>query len=178
MLSDIEAERDVGDFQGYMLKESYWRHVPIEVPTAESVTDFLRGQIRAQVDSPRRTYYLAVRHRVSGDFIGEASLRLWDAVSGDCGWGVDDPWRGQGFATEIGAAMLQLGFARHGLHRLCAFCHVGNEASRRVMTKLGMQSEGIAREHLRVRGAWWSSWAFSILSTDPQPARIAVDLAT
>ena len=63
-------------------------------------------------------------------------------------------------------AILHLAFEKLGLHRIYAQCRVENQASRRIMTKLGMREEGILRENVLARGSWWSSMQCSILSTD------------
>lgn len=162
-------ERDAAEFKAFMLHESYWGENPIEPPTDKWVADWLKRQVEAQAQHPRWTYFFAVRHRETGKLVGDAILRRWDEVSGDIGWSVDAPFRNQGFATEIGAAMLRMGMDTLGLHRVCGMCRVGNEASRRVMVKLGMQMEGTLREHVHARGVWWSSWLYSILSTEARP---------
>jgi RimJ/RimL family protein N-acetyltransferase len=41
-----------------------------------------------------------------------------------------------------------------------------NHASRRIMAKIGMREEGIWRDNLFVRGAWWSTVQCAILATD------------
>ena len=46
---------------------------------------------------------------------------------------------GRGLATEAGRALLRLGFAGLGLTRIVATVEVGNEASVRVMDKLGLR---------------------------------------
>ena len=72
---------------------------------------------------------------------------------------------GRGLGTEIGHAMLQLGFSL-GLHRLYARCRVQNIASLRIMAKLGMSEEGTLRENVNARSEWWSSAQWSVLRTD------------
>lgn len=100
----------------------------------------------------------------SANSIGDCSLRVWDGVSCDIGWSVHETFRNRGYATEMGAALRQMAFQTLGLHRVCALCRVGNEASRRVMVKLGMEREGTLREHVQARGVWWSSWLYSSLA--------------
>ena len=47
--------------------------------------------------------------------------------------------RGQGFATEIGAAGLQFGFDVLGFREVFAYTEAHNEASRAVMERLDMK---------------------------------------
>jgi ribosomal-protein-alanine N-acetyltransferase len=44
-----------------------------------------------------------------------------------------------------------------------ARCEVNNIASARVMEKVGMQLEGILRQHLFVKGRYWDLKIYSIL---------------
>ena len=60
--------------------------------------------------------------------------------------------------------MLELAFGTLRLHRVYAQCREENHASRQIMTKLGMREEGILRENVLARGAWWSSIQCSLLA--------------
>ena len=100
--------------------------------------------------------------------MGDAGLYVRSIRSrqGEIGWGVISSHAGQGLATEIGQALLRLAFDTLGLHRVFAQCRIENQASRRIMVKLGMREEGVLRENVFVRGEWWSSVQSSILSTE------------
>jgi [ribosomal protein S5]-alanine N-acetyltransferase len=68
---------------------------------------------------------------------------------------------GHGLATEMAAAVLEVGFERLGLEDVVAFTLTTNRASRRVMEKVGMHYEGnITRADLphvlfRITAAQW-----------------------
>jgi [ribosomal protein S5]-alanine N-acetyltransferase len=80
--------------------------------------------------------------------------------------GVISSHAGRGLGTEIGQALLRLAFDTVRLHRVFAQCRVENQASRRIMVKLGMREEGVLRENVLARGEWWSSVQSSILSSE------------
>ena len=65
-----------------------------------------------------------------------AELGYWIAV---------DRWN-KGFATEASEALVHFGFNTIGLHRIESTHFVCNPASGKVMQKLGMHQEGIARD--------------------------------
>jgi [ribosomal protein S5]-alanine N-acetyltransferase len=85
-----------------------------------------------------------VLERASGLVLGDCGLVLF----GFRGPGVELACRlrkgvwGQGYATEAGRAWIEHGFDRLGLERIVAAAHPENEASRRVLEKLGMRSAG------------------------------------
>ncbi len=159
---------DAEDFKAYTAADSHWRHLPVEPPTSESL-GLLFEQISAlQYDAFRTGYELVATDRQSGAFLGEASLYLHPPYpTGSIGWGVVEAHAGHGIATEMSGALLRFAFATLELHRVQAMCRVENLASRRIMAKLGLREEGIFREHLFVRGEWWSSVQAAILASDP-----------
>ena len=157
---------DAYAFRDYMTDEAYWRNLPIDPPSLSSVRAFLERCVRDRGEEPRKAWFLAAVEIASGRIVGEGILHVrsqrWG--QGEVGWGVDVARTGEGLATEIGAAMLRLGFESVGLHRVVARARVGHAASRRVMHKLGMREEGVLREDVCGRGEWWSSLLCAVLS--------------
>ena len=176
MIEQIETERlrirDVhasdGDaFYRYMKHEDYWRNLPMQPPTLESVHLLVERCLREQAGNPRTNYFLAAVSKETGEVVGEAILRIVSLLHGqaEIGWGVDGQYTSLGLGTEIGRAMLSFGFGLD-LHRLYAQCRVENTPSLRIMAKLAMTEEGILRENVKARGQWWSSSQRSILRTE------------
>jgi [ribosomal protein S5]-alanine N-acetyltransferase len=62
----------------------------------------------------------------------------------EVGWTVASPRWGEGFATELGAASVEVAFESLGLPDVVAFTLPDNLASRRVMEKLGFAYEKTA----------------------------------
>jgi ribosomal-protein-alanine N-acetyltransferase len=60
---------------------------------------------------------------------------------------------GHGFAQEAMAAIMGYAFGTLGLQRLTARIHAKNEASRRLLTRLGFEYEGTLRGHVVRDGA-------------------------
>jgi RimJ/RimL family protein N-acetyltransferase len=59
--------------------------------------------------------------------------------------------------------MIEFGFNGLGLHRIWAECVAENQASARVLEKLGMQREGRLREKRWMKGRWWDTLIYAIL---------------
>jgi [ribosomal protein S5]-alanine N-acetyltransferase len=167
LIRDVVAS-DASCFLRYMQEEHYLRHVPVEPPTAGSIDALVNRCIENQSQNTRTDYFMAVVHKLSGEVIGEAILHIrsqrWR--QGEIGWAVDAKYTDQGIATEIGQALLRFAFLTLDLHRVFAQCRVENQASRRIMVKLGMREEGVLRENVFARGEWWSSAQTSILSSE------------
>ncbi|HTL38319.1 MAG TPA: GNAT family protein [Kofleriaceae bacterium] len=94
---------------------------------------------------------LAITKRATpNELLGTVSLRRYarDRRAELGYWLGMDAW-GQGYATEAADALVDLGFSRLGLSRIYAQVLDGNDASCRVLEKLGMLSEGVRRAHVR-----------------------------
>jgi RimJ/RimL family protein N-acetyltransferase len=81
------------------------------------------------------------REQASREVIAQVGLNATD-VEGESvvevGWSVDPERWGEGFAGEAAGASIEWGFELAGLARIVSFTMVENEASQRVMQKLGM----------------------------------------
>lgn len=88
--------------------------------------------------------------------MNKAELGYWIAV---------DFW-GRGFATEAAAALTAYGFGRLNLHRIAACHFVGNDASKRVITKLGMAYEGTHRQCIMKDGAYLDDVVYAVLRSE------------
>ena len=63
------------------------------------------------------------------------------------GWQIDKPYWNRGYMTEAARAVFEYLFCEIGFHRIYSGHDTRNPASGKVMQKLGMTPEGIARQH-------------------------------
>jgi [ribosomal protein S5]-alanine N-acetyltransferase len=82
------------------------------------------------------------------------------------GYMIDPKRHRQGIATEAVSALLGFCFGELGLHRVEAFIHPDNAASRALVEKLGFRCEGVLREHLRVSGEWRDEMLYALLESE------------
>ncbi|QRN41846.1 MAG: GNAT family N-acetyltransferase [Neisseriaceae bacterium] len=73
-----------------------------------------------------------------------------------------DYWQ-QGYMTEAIIAIQKYGFKKLRLHRIEAFIFPDNLASRKLLEKVGLQSEGILRDYFFEKGRFIDGEIFSIL---------------
>jgi ribosomal-protein-alanine N-acetyltransferase len=85
------------------------------------------------------------------------------------GYLINPAYQRRGLATEAVSAMLDFCFGEMGLHRVQAFIHPDNSASRRLAEALGFGSEGLLRDNLRVGDEWRDDMLYSRLKTDRRP---------
>lgn len=84
--------------------------------------------------------------RADGTPVGMSGLLKREELPfADLGYAFLPAHAGQGYATEAGAAALDYGFRCKGLPRILAIVRPGNEASMRVLGKLGMDERGVVQ---------------------------------
>jgi ribosomal-protein-alanine N-acetyltransferase len=80
-------------------------------------------------------------------------------------WLGEEYW-GRGYATEAGRAALDWVFDAYVVERVQAHCVTDNIASARVMQKLGMRFEGVARSAVRRQDQVWDVAWYAVLRSD------------
>jgi ribosomal-protein-alanine N-acetyltransferase len=79
----------------------------------------------------------AVISKEDQKLIGCAGLRSYEGIA-ELVYLIDEPYWGQGLATEIAVGCLNFGFEKHNFEKIIAFARPENTASRKVMEKIGM----------------------------------------
>jgi RimJ/RimL family protein N-acetyltransferase len=110
----------------------------------------------------------AIVVRDTGEYAGDVAFH-WVSVqhrTGEVGFVIDPAHQGQGYATEAARAMLDWGFGSFGLHRIIGRTEARNEASARVLERLGMRREALLVENEWVKGEWQSELVYAILDRE------------
>ena len=135
---------------------------------------------RATFEEPDRLATTLIVER-EGQLIGDLMLRIEDAwaqaevadqargVQAELGWVLDPVHTGQGYGTEAVRELLRLCFDELGVRRVVATCFSDNEASWRLMERLGMRREQHAvRESLHRTGEWLDVYGYALLADEWQ----------
>jgi RimJ/RimL family protein N-acetyltransferase len=80
-------------------------------------------------------------------------------------WLAPDEWS-NGYATAAGRLLADHAFDELGLHRLTASTFVTNDASRRVLDRLGFTEEGVDRSAAFVDGEWVDEVRYGLLAEE------------
>jgi len=94
---------------------------------------------------------------VDGYLSGEiniSSVHRGPFQSAYVGYWIDRAQAGNGYMPEALVLILRFAFEQLGLHRLQVAIIPRNVASRRVVDKLGLRSEGLAERYLEINGVW------------------------
>lgn len=96
----------------------------------------------------------------SGDLyrkmIGTCGFTRFDLPnnSAEIGYVINPDFHNRGIATEAVRRVMRFGFEELCLHRIEARYIIGNDASRRVMEKVGMTYEGTHRGFMLIKGVY------------------------
>jgi ribosomal-protein-alanine N-acetyltransferase len=94
------------------------------------------------------------------------NVRRGVTQSAAVGYWIGERYARQGYMYAALKAMLPFVFGILGLHRLEAACIPENEASRRLLLKVGFREEGRARRYLQINGEWRDHILFALLEDD------------
>lgn len=88
-------------------------------------------------------------------------------VQAELGWVLDPDHQGHGLATEAVSAAIDLCIGDLGLRRVTAGCFADNEASWRLMERVGMRREvHTVSESLHRSGRWLDGLEYAILADE------------
>jgi [ribosomal protein S5]-alanine N-acetyltransferase len=129
---------DSGDLNCFMTQARYQRHIAHKLKDQDAVTDFVRRQVAVQNDAHRRVFHLAAEERLSTEVVGDGFLISHKDRALEIGWGLHPALWSMGFGTEIGAALLAVGFET--LYAQTIWCKImsANAASKKLAKRIGM----------------------------------------
>jgi RimJ/RimL family protein N-acetyltransferase len=106
--------------------------------------------------------------RGTGDVVGDVNL-AWvseEHRSGEVGFVLKPDFTGRGYATEMAAAMLRVGFDELGLHRVVGRLDARNAGSAAVLERLGMRREALLVDNEWIKGEWTSELDYALLADE------------
>ena len=150
----IETERlilrmfspeDAGSFHRLWAKPEVMRYID---PDLKLSLEEARVAMERQLNRWREQGFgqWAVTLKDDGEIIGYAGFKYLDNTQEvELLYGLDSAYWNKGYTTEAGRACLRFAFEHTALDRIVAVAMPENIGSWRVMEKLGMRREGIAR---------------------------------
>jgi RimJ/RimL family protein N-acetyltransferase len=132
--------------------------------------DTLRVMLRDQLPGMRAQGLLAayvIQDVRSDELLGGASLHHFDPLRDvvEIGYWLFVSARGRGVATRTVRQMTEHATA-NGIWRVEAHVRIGNDASERVLERIGFEREGIKRKYLRHGNERVDATLFSLLADD------------
>lgn len=160
-------KKDAADMYEYACRHDVTRYLLWEPHESETYT----YKYLAYIQSRYRAgdfFDWALTIKDGGKMIGTCGFTRLniESNSGEIGYVLNPVFWGYGLAPEAVNAVLRYGFCELRLHRIEARYMVGNDRSRRVMEKVGMQFEGVSRDSMHVKGKYVSIGTCAILRNE------------
>lgn len=157
-------EEDMFDFES---RDDVARYLFNEPRTREDNAEELAKRVtQTKLENDGDTLLLAVEYEKT--VIGYVLLTLLsrDNSQGEFGYVFHPQYGGKGLASEAAVEMLRLGFEILNLHRIIGRCDPRNNASARLMERLGLRKEAHFRELEIFKGAWGDEFTFAMLKSE------------
>ena len=161
-LDDLHAIQSLPEVARFL----YWE--PRDLDEVRRVLDDKCRQSTLAKEGDRLS--LAVYWPEVGKVVGELSL-VWLSAEhrqGEIGFVFHPHYQGKGLAREAAAEALRIGFADFGLHRIIGRCDARNDASARLMERLGMRREAHLVHNEIFKGAWGDEFVYAMLDSEWQ----------
>lgn len=151
-----------------------WLHQAVEPAEFTNVPERIANYLKYRGDGERRRIYdYVARLKSDGSVIGGVSLGRSHPAIASLGLRVVPSHGSRGYGTELARRMLAFGFSVLSLNRITADVALENQPCIRVLGKIGMQREGVARECIFAQGRWWTEAKYAMLASDAAAVAIA-----
>lgn len=120
-------------------------------------------------DEPGEWFQLAIASREDpSGILGDVGFRsrAEEPAIVDVGFTLDPAAQGRGIATEAVGELLRYLFVDRGKHKVSADCDTRNDASWRLLERLGFRREGELRSSYRDGDAWADEYLYGLLAAD------------
>lgn len=159
--------------------EATWRYRRLdEVSTWLTGTPATLEEYAARFAEPDRLAKTLLIE-LDGEVVGDLYLAVEDGwaqaevahlahhVQAELGWALAPAVHGHGYAAEAVTELIRIAFEELGLRRVYAQCFADNQASWRLMERLGMRREQhTLRESLHRTGVWLDGMAYALLADE------------
>ena len=139
--------------------------------------------IEDEIETDKEKVRATTIERLGGDWYKYFIVRLNDAQqtpigvvyiwhyvtarkSWEIGYCILPEYRRKGYCSEAVTILLKYAFEDYGAHRVVAMCSSRNEASWRIIEKIGMTREGVFRQELPCNGEWVDQLFYAILDSE------------
>lgn len=170
-------QRDLDDLARIFEDESVNRYLYSVPRTREQTKEVLEKRISiSEGTDVDNVVLVAIELRDTQRLIGDFMLGWHENEhrQGEIGGSLHIDYHGQGYATEIYEALLELAFDEYDLHRVVGRCDGRNAPSVRSLEKAGLHQEAHFVENEFVKGEWTDEIVLAILQSEWRTLRNSV----
>lgn len=163
-------ESDAECFLAYRTKPEVFRYQGEgwENYTFEQAVKFVKEQMDFGPGLPDTWFQIAIELKAEGRLIGDCAIHTLphDLKQAEIGFTLDPIYQRRGYAAEAVSCLLGYIFKELDMHRVIAVADVRNEASVKLLQKLGMRREGHFIKNAWYRGEYTDEYLYAILKEE------------
>ena len=156
---------DWKDLYEYLSNEIVVKYEPYNI--------YSEGEAKKEAaDRAESDFFYAVCLKETGKLIGNLYLAKGDFDTWEIGYVFNLEYWGKGYATESAKALMNIAFAQFGARRIIAMCNPLNEASWKLLERLGMRREGTLfkniyfKKDINGEPLWSDTYEYAILKSE------------
>lgn len=138
-----------------------WEATNPSAPNSFDVRSQLRGLIRALDDESGIPFVIEVQGQIQGQ-LNVANIMYGSVSSAVLGYWVAPEVAGKGVMPTAVALVTDYLMNQIGLHRVEINIRPENQASLRVIQKLGFRYEGLKQRYIHINGEWRDHYVFAL----------------
>ncbi len=168
--------RDWRDLESILMSERKWLE-PWEatVPGGSRLLD-VKGMVRSLLRQHREGSALACVIEVDSKIVGQVNVAniLYGSVSsGSIGYWISEKYAGRSITPTAVALISDYMFNQMRLHRVEIAVRPENEASLRIVEKLGFRFEGLKERYIHINGDWRDHKIFALTRDEARKGLIS-----
>jgi RimJ/RimL family protein N-acetyltransferase len=164
-------DADLEAFVTYRSDPEVARYQGWDAPySRERAAAFIAEMKSVQAGIPGAWLQLAIEIKGKCGLIGDCAFHILpgDPRQAEIAFTLARASQGQGYATEAVTRLLAYLFDDLHLHRVTAICDVENQASFRLLERLGLRREATFLQNVWFKGAWGSEYLYAMLQSEWQ----------
>ena len=138
-----------------------WEATHPQAPNSFDIRANVRGLLRAMDRQEGLPFVIEFQGRVVGQ-LNVANMLYGSVSSAVIGYWVTPDVAGKGITPTVVALVTDYLFRVVGIHRVEIAIRPENEASLRVVEKLGFRYEGLKERYIHINGAWRDHYIFAL----------------
>ncbi|MBU7592835.1 GNAT family N-acetyltransferase [Metabacillus halosaccharovorans] len=162
-ISKVDAEGIFACFSNDNVTRYYGQETLENILQAEALIDFFANSYKE-----KRGIRWGIEIKGTQEIIGTIGFNAWSPKHkrAEIGYEIHpNQWR-KGYTFEAVSKVIEFGFSEFGLTRIGAVVFIDNEASNKLLTKVGFQKEGVLRDYMYQNGEAYDTYVYSLLKNN------------
>ncbi len=159
-------KKDLMTFASYRSLESIARYQSWTNYTYQDAVELFESMDYSTFGTVGQWYQLAISSIEHDELVGDLAIHFIDAEQVEIGFTVAPEFQGKNVATEAVSGLLKYLFGCLGKHRVVATTDADNQASHKLLEKLGFRREGHFIQNIFFKGAWGDEYQYALLHSE------------